>query len=171
MLGSHLNMFIWQGILSPFFLFSPLVKLPLATCKGACEGGARWDRRAEAACGSLLEEGRLEARRVACSTDSLSLQRSRRVLLPGLEGRSFSQRGSGALPVQPPATAHPSAAGGLGHFHGGVAGSCYVCVPSPAPHAEVEGGSVLTSPCQNPVGSSGMRAGGRTAAKGAVFLL
>lgn len=47
----------------------------------------------------------------------------------------------------------------------------HFCVPSPTACAEVKGGSVLTSPCQNPVESSGMRAGGRSAANGAIFLL
>lgn len=49
----------------------------------------------------------------------------------------------------------------LGHFY----------VPSPTACAEAKGGSVLTSPCQNPTESSGMRTGGRSAAKGVIFVL
>lgn len=56
MLGSHLHVFIWQGILLIFFIIFPLmVKLLLTTCKGTCEGGAHWNRRAGAGCGSWLE--------------------------------------------------------------------------------------------------------------------
>lgn len=56
MLGSHLRVFIWQGILSLFFITFPLlVKLPLTVHEGTCAGGAHWNRRAEAGYGSWPE--------------------------------------------------------------------------------------------------------------------
>lgn len=76
MLGSHMNVFIWQGIILLFFIIFPLmVKFLLAACKERCEDGACWYRRVEAAHEPLLEElvveGPLEARTTPCGTDSL----------------------------------------------------------------------------------------------------
>lgn len=76
MLGSHMNMFIWQGIILLFFIIFPLmVKFLLAACKERCEDGACWYRRVEAAHRPLLEElveeGSLEVRTMLCGTDSL----------------------------------------------------------------------------------------------------
>lgn len=76
MLGSHMNMFIWQGIILLFFIIFPLmVKFLLAVCKERCDDGACWYRSVEAAHGPLLEElveeGPLEARTALCGTDSL----------------------------------------------------------------------------------------------------
>lgn len=52
MLGSDMNMFIWQGIILLFFIIFPLmVKFLLAACKERCEDGACWYRRVEAAHG------------------------------------------------------------------------------------------------------------------------
>lgn len=65
-----------------------------------------------------LEEGPLEARRMACSTDSLCLQVSRRVLPASFGGQEAALRGCGALPVQSLAAGRWSAAGGQARFHG-----------------------------------------------------
>lgn len=122
-------MFIWQGILLLFFIFFPLlVKLPVATCEGTCEGGAHWDRRAEAACGSLPEgwrkvhfkRGGRRAAPTACHQGlcSLCLQVSRRVLPASFGGQEAARSGCGALPVQSLAAVHLSAAGGQVRFHG-----------------------------------------------------
>lgn len=173
MLGSHMNMFIWQGIILLFFIIFPLmVKFLLAACKERCEDGACWYRRVEAAHGplseELVEEGPLEARTTLCDTDSLL---------------------SGPLQCVPPHSFGDQEAVGaglclcsLGLLYtrvlrvvrcisvGWVTGSCHSCVPSPTARAGMKGGSLLTSPRQNPVESSGMRAGGRSAAEEAIFL-
>lgn len=81
MLDSHVNVFIWQGIILLFFIIFPLmVKFLLTTCKERCEDGACWYRRVQAAHGplseELLEEGPLEARMMACGTDRLFVVRA-----------------------------------------------------------------------------------------------
>lgn len=75
-LGSHMNMFIWQGVILLFFIIFPLmVKFLLAAFKDGCKDSAFWYRRVEAAYEPLLEElveeGPLEARTMPCGTDSL----------------------------------------------------------------------------------------------------
>lgn len=118
MLGSHRNMFIWQGIILIFFIIFPLmVKFLLATCKERCEDGACWDRRVDAAHGSLseelVEEGALEARTVACCTDSL-LSGPLQCVPPVLGGRRLWVWGSASAG----AAVHLSAACGQVHFCG-----------------------------------------------------
>lgn len=161
MLGSHLHVFIWQGILLLFFIIFPLVvKLPLATCKGTCEGGAHWNRRAEA---PAVDHGRRAGGRPTWSEED------------GMQHCQLVVRAFAACASRSPAASAVSRrllVLGLWLLHtwvllalvgcisvGWVTGSRHFCVPPHTAHAEVKGGSVLTSPCQNPVESSGMRAG------------
>lgn len=87
-----------------------MVKFLLATCKERCEDGACWDRRVDAAHGSLLEElveeGALEARTVACGTDSL-LSGPLQCVPPVLGGRRLWVRGSASAGCCPRSGALP----------------------------------------------------------------
>lgn len=115
MLGSHMNMFIWQGIILLFFIIFPLmVKFLLATCKERCEDSACWDRSVDTARGSLSEELVEEARMAACGTDSL-LSGPLQCVPPVLGAGGC---GCGALPARPEAAVHLSAARGQVRFRG-----------------------------------------------------
>lgn len=168
MLSSHMNMFIWQGIILLFLIIFPLmVKFLLAACKERCEDNTCWYRRLEAAYGplsELVEEGPLEARKRCCVTLTACCQ--------GLCSVCLQFWGSGGCECR-------ALLCSLGLLHTGVWSGAFLwvesldhfCVPSPTACAEVKGGSVLTSPRQNAVESCGMSAGGRSAANGAIFLL
>lgn len=83
MRGSHLNMFIWQGVfLLVLFILSLLVRLPLSTRKGRCALGQEGSGSPPIVAREL-QDGPLEVRRVACGTDSL-LSRPLRLVPPGL---------------------------------------------------------------------------------------
>lgn len=83
MRGSHLNMFIWQGVfLLVLFILSLLVRLPLSTRKGRCALGQEGSGSPPIVAGGL-QDGPLEVRRVACGTDSLP-SRPLRLVPPGL---------------------------------------------------------------------------------------
>lgn len=175
MLASHLNMFISKV----FFCFSLLFFPCWWSCHSLCVKGrareARGDRRAEAACGSLPqgwrkvrlkqgERGLVVRAFAACPSRSPG-----GCCLPVLGGRRPLAVGVGLCPCSlwlPYTWVLPAV---RCVSMGWVTGSCHFCVRSPAARAEVKGGSVLTSPCQNPVESSGMRAGGGSAAKVLVF--
>lgn len=83
MLGSHLNMFIWQDVLLLFlFILSPLLRLPQSTRKGRCALGQEGSGSLRIAAGGL-PDGPLEVRRMARGTDSLP-SRPLRLVPPGL---------------------------------------------------------------------------------------